>query len=192
MPPHVKYTREAVVQAAVSVFRKGGLSALNARSIAAELGCSTQPLYSVLGSMEEVRAAVYDEATRCFAKYQSITAARPDIPPYKAAGLAMLRFANEEKEMYKLLLLRDRSEETEQGEEIGLRSATQSVYQAIMQSTGYSLEKAKAFHSHMFVFVQGMAAMLVSGYHRYDEALFSRYLSEEYQALRFLYDSQTP
>lgn len=192
MPPHVKYTREAVVQAAVSVLRKGGLSALNARSIAAELGCSTQPLYSVLGSMDEVRAALYDEASRCFAKYQSNAAASPDVPPYKASGLALLRFANEEKELYKLLLLRDRSEEKEQGEEIGLSSATQNVYQAIMQSTGYSLEKAKAFHSHMFVFIQGMASMLVSGYQRYDEALFSQYLSEEYQALRLLYDSQTP
>ena len=190
MPPHVKYPREAVVQAAVSVVRKGGLSALNARAIAAELGCSTQPLYSVLGSMEEVRAAVYSEAARLFEAYLSREETSSDVPPYKASGLALLRFANEEKELYKLLLLRDRSGEKEQGEELGLAGATQSVYQSIMESTGYSLQTAKAFHSHMFVYIQGMASMLVSGYQRYDEELFSQYLTEEYQALRLLYDSQ--
>lgn len=190
MPPHVKYPKEAVVQAAVSVVRKGGLSGLNARAIATELGCSTQPLYSVLGSMEEVRAAVYSEAARLFEAYLSRGEASSDVPPYKASGLALLRFANEEKELYKLLLLRDRSGEKEQGEELGLAGATQSVYQSIMQSTGYSLQTAKAFHSHMFVYIQGMASMLVSGYQRYDEALFSQYLTEEYQALRLLYDSQ--
>lgn len=190
MPPHVKYPREAVVQAAVSVVRRSGLSGLNARAIAAELGCSTQPLYSVLGSMEEVRAAVYSEAARLFEAYLSRGEASSDVPPYKASGLALLRFANEEKELYKLLLLRDRSDEQSHGEEPGLAGATQSVYQSIMQSTGYSLQTAKAFHSHMFVYIQGMASMLVSGYQRYDEALFSQYLTEEYQALRLLYDNQ--
>lgn len=190
MPPRVKYPREAVVQAAVNVLRKDGLSALNARAIAAELGCSTQPLYSVLGSMNELRAAVYDEAARLFCEYLSRANASADAPPYKASGLALLRFANEERELYRLLLLRDRSSEAEQGEEMGLTGATQSIYQSIMQSTGYSLETAKAFHSHMFVYIQGMASMLVSGYQRYDEAIFGQYLTDEYQALRLLYDSQ--
>lgn len=71
-----------------------------------------------------------------------------------------------------------------------MRGATQSVYPSIMESTGYSLQTAKAFHIHMFVYIQGMASMLVSGYQQYDEAPFSQYLTEQYQALRLLYDSQ--
>lgn len=189
MPPRVRYTREAVVDAAVQVVRRGGMQALNARSIAAQLGCSTQPLYSVMPNMEALRAAVYDQAVRIFT--QTVTGAQPkDMPSYKAAGMALLRFANEERELYKLLLLRNRNGEKEQGEDPSLSQASDAEYAAIMQATGYSLDMAKAFHGHMFVYIQGLAAMIASGYLPYLEDRCSHLLTEEYQALRLLYDQQ--
>ena len=190
MPPRVKYSRDAVISAAVNVVRKGGLSALNARSIAAELGCSTQPLYSVLGNMDELRKAVYAEAARRFYHCIANAPASPGTPPYKASGLALLRFANEERQLYKLLLLRDRSLEINGLEDPGLSQASDTAYDSIMKATGYSLETAKAFHGHMFVYIQGLAAMLASGYLPYDENRAGRLLTDEYKALRLLYDSE--
>ena len=42
MPPKVLFTKEEITDAAVRVVRKKGSSALAARSLAAELGCSVQ------------------------------------------------------------------------------------------------------------------------------------------------------
>lgn len=187
MPPHVKFTREAVVDAAVQVVRRGGMAALNARAIAAQLGCSTQPLYSVMPNMDALRAAVYAEAARRFG--QTIAQADlPGVPRYKATGMALLRFANEERELYKLLLLRDRADENEQVDDPSLDSTTNTEYTAIMEATGYSLETAQLFHRHMFIYIQGLAAMIASGYLRYEQELCSQLLTEEYQALRRFYD----
>ena len=191
MPPHVRYTREAVVDAAVEVVRRGGAQALNARAIAAQLGCSTQPLYSVMPNMDALRAAVYKRAAQIFT--DSVTGAKPNgMPPYKAAGMALLRFANEERELYKLLLLRNRNGEQEQGEDPSLAQASDAEYAAIMKATGYSLDKARDFHAHMFVYIQGLAAMIASGYLPYQEGMCSQLLTDEYQALRLLYDQKQP
>ncbi|MEI3065320.1 MAG: TetR family transcriptional regulator [Oscillospiraceae bacterium] len=46
------------MDAAVEVLREGGFSAVNARSVAKKLGCSTQPIYSSFQNMDELKAAL--------------------------------------------------------------------------------------------------------------------------------------
>lgn len=43
---------------------------------------------------------------RLFGEYLSNAKASADVPPYMASGLALLRFANEERELYVLLIVR--------------------------------------------------------------------------------------
>jgi len=66
MPPRVKVTREQITEAALKAVRVGGEAALNARSIAALLGCSTQPIFSNFSSMEELRDEVLKAAEQLF------------------------------------------------------------------------------------------------------------------------------
>ena len=58
MPPKVKITKNEIVQAGLDIVRHEGEDSLNARGIAAVLGCSTQPIFSNYASMEELRRAV--------------------------------------------------------------------------------------------------------------------------------------
>ena len=46
MPPKVKVSKEDINTAAVEMVRESGAEALNARALAAKLGCSTQPIFS--------------------------------------------------------------------------------------------------------------------------------------------------
>ena len=45
MPAVRKVSKEQIIDAAVEVLRDDGFSAINARSVAKKLGCSTQPIY---------------------------------------------------------------------------------------------------------------------------------------------------
>ena len=58
MPTVRRISRDAIVDAAVEVLREGGFSAVNARSVAKKLGCSTQPIYSSFQNMDELKAAL--------------------------------------------------------------------------------------------------------------------------------------
>ncbi len=66
-------TREALVDAGVRLVLEKGLEALNARSLAAQAGCSIQPVFRNFGSMENLRAAVFRGLD---AAYQSFIGAR--------------------------------------------------------------------------------------------------------------------
>ena len=62
VPAVKKVSREAILDAAVEVLRDGGFSAINARSVARKLGCSTQPIYLSFQNMAELKAALTERA----------------------------------------------------------------------------------------------------------------------------------
>ena len=54
MPPKVKITKDDIISTAVLLARTNGVQAINARAIAATLGCSTQPIFSNFADMKEL------------------------------------------------------------------------------------------------------------------------------------------
>ena len=111
MPPRIKITKEDIINAAVELVRNNGEQGINARSIAAALGCSTQPVFSNFATMEELKLAVVEKADQLCQNYIQNEIERGKYPKYKASGMAYILFAKEEKELFKLLYMRDRSKE---------------------------------------------------------------------------------
>ena len=93
MPPKVKVSRGDIVQTAVEIVRCHGAEALNARGIAAVLGCSTQPIFSNFATMEELRLAIVAEADALSNAYILREVDSGEYPPYKASGMAYILFA---------------------------------------------------------------------------------------------------
>lgn len=187
MARRVKFDRESIICAGLDIVREGGPEALNARAVAARLGSSTQPLYSGVGGMDELRAEVYARAAGLFC--ERMAGCRiDDAPLYKACGLALLRFANEERALYRLLFLSDAARVTDA--RACLKDASGHAHEAVMAATGYPPETARDFHRHMFIFVQGMASMIATGCVAYNEAYCVAMLGDEYTALRKLYDER--
>lgn len=56
MPAAKRISKEAIIDAAAAVLRIGGFEAINARSVAEALGCSTQPIYLSFRNMEELKS----------------------------------------------------------------------------------------------------------------------------------------
>ena len=185
MARKVKFDRESIICAALDIVRERGPEALNARAVAERLGSSTQPLYSGLGGMDELRALVYARAAALFNE-QMANCGIGDMPPYKACGLTVLRFANKERALYRLLFLSDIARVA--NARACLEETADRAHEAVMAATGYPLEIARDFHRHMFIFTQGMASLIATGCVAYDEAYCSAMFSDEYAALRKLYD----
>lgn len=85
---------------------------MTARALAAELGCSVKPIFGLFKNMEEVQQEVGIAAYELYQKYLLEDMTSGKYPPYKASGMAYIRFAKDEKELFKLLFMRDRSGET--------------------------------------------------------------------------------
>ena len=100
-------------------------------------------------------------------------------PPYKASGMAYIRFAREEKELFKLLFMRDRK-----GEPLKPGREMEVILPLIMKNTGLSREKAELFHLELWVFVHGIAAMIATSYLDYELETISEMLTDVYMGLK--------
>lgn len=180
MPPKAKIAKEEIANAAVAIVRENGAQAINARTIAAALNCSTQPIFSNFASMDELRFAVLEKADALCREYIRQEVASGVYPPYKASGMAYIRFAKEEKELFQLLYMRDRTAEPQ-----SIDSELNDQMNALVhQNTGLSSEEAKLFHLEMWACVHGIAAMFATRFLDLDEDLVSRMLTDVYQGLK--------
>ena len=102
--PNLKITREQVIRAAAEAVRKGGTAGLNARSVAGELGCSTQPVYSQFKGMAELKRALKEEAVRLYREKIEAYISESGRSRYEAFGMGFVKFAREEKGLFRFLL----------------------------------------------------------------------------------------
>lgn len=186
MPPKVRITKENIVQTAVEIVRKNGAGALNARTVAGELQCSTQPLFSNFATMEELRREVLLAADALYHGYIEREIASGQYPAYKASGMAYIRFAKEEKELFKLLFMRDRSEETEQRE----AEEFERIADVVQTATGLGEDLAKLFHLEMWAYVHGIAAMTATGYLELEPALVGEMLTDAFMGMKKRYEEK--
>ena len=180
MPPKVRVTREDIVRAAVEIVRKSGADALNARSVAAALDCSTQPVFSNFSTMQELRLAVVETADRMCQEYIQREVECGEFPPYKASGRAYIRFAREERELFKLLYMRDRAGETIPQED----KLSAQMERLVQDHTGINEMEAKLFHLEMWACVHGIASMIATGFWEPEPELISRMLSDFFQGMK--------
>ena len=183
MPPKFKFTRDEITNAALNVTRKNGISGLTARALDAELGCSVKPIFGLFRNMEEVGQEVFIASDLLYQNYLREDMAKGKYSPYKASGMAYIRFAKEERELFKLLFMRDRSREKieENKEEI------RPLMQLIQQNLGISEDEAYLFHLEMWLYVHGIATMIATSYLDWDDEFISRVLTDAYMGLKYRY-----
>lgn len=179
MPPKFLFTKEEIISAAVEVVRKNGADGLTARALAAKLGCSVKPIFGAFKNMEEVRTEVIKAAEKIYRDRLAKSIENKNIPPYKATGTEYIKFAKDDRELFKLLFMRSRiSEEDREAEE------TAPLIALIQKSTGFDEKTAFLFHLETWVFVHGIATMIATDYLEWDDEFISRSLSDCFLGLK--------
>ena len=183
MPPKVKITKDEIINCALEIVRSDGADAINARTIATSLGCSTQPIFSNFDSMDELHLAVSRKAFDIYKEYLEREVSCGEYPEYKASGIAYIRFAKEEKELFKLIYMCDRSKQPN----IDTEDHFNSMTDVVNSNTGLEKSDAALFHLEMWAYVHGIATMFASGFLELDWSLVSKMLSDAYLGLKKQY-----
>ena len=156
MPAVRKASREQIIDAAVAVLRDDGFSAINARSVARKLGCSTQPIYFSFQSMDELKAALSERAIRMHTRRvrDSLRAHEGSDSRYSSYGMGFVKFAAEEKQLFRWLYL--------EGKQLGPYQndvLLPEVIAVIVEEFGYTENIARRFHQDMTYFTYGLAIL---------------------------------
>ena len=179
MPRDFLFTKEEIIKAALELTREKGFAAVSARALGEKLGTSSRPVFSHFANMADVQSAIVSAANDVYQSYIKRETASGRYAPYKAVGMAYIRFAREERELFKLLFMRDRSHEvkdnpTEMDELVAL----------IAKQVGIDAASAKLFYLEMWSYTHGIAAMIVTGYLDWNEEFTSRALTDGYEGLK--------
>lgn len=159
MPPKFKFKREEIVEAAVNLTRRGGVDAVTARGIAGELGVSTQPIFTCFKNMEEAKEEVRIYAEKLCHNY--LEKGVEATIPFFGFGMAYIRFAKEEPELYKMLFINpDKEGESMLDTLSGIRLI---VINSIEKTYRFNEKESKRLFRDLWLAAHSIATLCVGG-----------------------------
>ena len=109
MPPKAKFTKDEILNTALSITEESGIDAVTARELGKRLGSSARPIFTVFESMDEIKHSVILKAKELYGKY--VETGLKMQPAFKGVGVAYIRFATEKPKLFKLLFMRASEEQ---------------------------------------------------------------------------------
>jgi len=164
VPPTTSFSREKLIDAAFNIVRTRGHDKLTARAIAAQLNCSTMPVYSYLKSMKKVDADLEKKTIELLLHYQ--TTKRTGEPFYDM-GLGYVLFAKNEKNLFRFLSIEQRGKRLQANAAAFMREASFNTLIAKMKTdpilSGLDESLLESILVKMWVFVHGLAVLANGG-----------------------------
>ncbi len=185
MPRQFMFSKQQIVDAAVDLTRQKGFSAVSARALGEKLGTSPRPIFSYFESMADVQQAIIQSANLLYTSYLQQDMSSGKYPPYKASGMAYIRFAREEKELFKLLFMRDRTNE----DTTKLADEADLLTDLICKQVAITKQQAVTFYLEMWAYVHGIATMIATNFNVWSEQDCSDMLTDMYLGLKSKYEN---
>ena len=175
MPPRVKFTKEEIVEAALRVTREGGIDSLTARSLAAELGASTRPMFTYYETVDELKHEVHEAAKGIYKTYIERGLAEP--VPFLGVGQNTIRFAREEPELFRLLFLQ-KPDGADGGAAEALAFSQDLVRDSIMGIYKMDAYEADCYYRNLWLIAFSFCAMIAAGECPYTDEQMSAMFTE--------------
>jgi AcrR family transcriptional regulator len=179
MTARIAIERVKIISAAIELIRKGGWEAVSARTIAQRLGSSTMPIYSAVGSMEDLKQAAFVGAALMLSSAQ-----RKPRTGNEALDLAVgyVSFAREEPRLFKFVMSMQRDmgprllEAAQAPEKPGGIQDIELVRSVLGSLAAPGLKEDFLLRS--WIFAHGLAQLVADGTLVMDEAEIVRHLQE--------------
>ena len=163
-----------IISAAVEVAKQSGYESINARSVSAQLNCSTQPVMYHFSTIDAMKRAAYAEVDHLHSEY--LMTMIPGQDPILMIGLNYIRFAVEEPQLFRFLFQSGYAKENSLLEMIESEELV-PVLAAMQEGAGLSTEKTKQVFLTVALFAHGYASIIANNGLEYDEKLVAEHLT---------------
>ncbi len=182
MPPKAKFSREEIVEAALTIVRKEGADALTSRALGERLESSARPIFTVFRNMEEVQQAVIHAARGLYREY--VQRGLAEKPAFKGVGTQYILFSVNEPKLFQLLFMTEHRQVPEVSRVLPLIDES---YEQILLSVqeGYGVDQAFAekLYRHLWIYTHGIAALCATGMCRFTGDEISGMMTEVFISL---------
>lgn len=153
-------TKDKILETAFELARVDGIESVTARKLAAQIGCSTQPIFRVYANMNELYTEIYERAIDSFGDYYENFKSDVNIP-FIHLGLAYINYAKEERRLFQLLFQSDNRGERSLYEL--LNGKTGAVSKEINRAVAAGCQNPSGLFMKMWIFIHGCACMVLTG-----------------------------
>ncbi len=171
MAPRKRIFKEDILEASIRVIKKQGAASLTVRNIAAELECSTQPIYSEFKNLNCLKDELYKYAAEKYLRFC--------FSNYKEYAIAFLTFAKKEKELFKFLYLRRRGSEEKLPDDVNYAVTVELLSRNLEMEP----ERAEQMHHWMQYYCYTMGVMIATDYRDLSPMEMHRELTELYSIM---------
>lgn len=153
-------TQTDILHAAFAMLKEEGYENVTARKLAAKAGCSTQPIFRIYHGMDELWEDLFEMAVSCFEIFYGEFPEKSDIP-FVNLGLAYISFAEENKNIFRLLFL----SEDRHGKSLYdlLNGRNGAVIREINKAKEYGCKSPENLFMQMWILIHGAACMSLTG-----------------------------
>lgn len=187
MPKRIKISKEMILDAAFTITREKGIDAVSNREIAKKLNSSIRPIYYQFSSSTELNNELINMIDKYFYRY-ILDGLNDDLPKYKQVGLNYIKFAQEEKNFFKVLFM---SKHYYNDNKFMVENENfKSISDLIKQSVKITDDSIKDFHNSMWIYTHGLACICASGTIVYSLDDIKRLLTNGFDAFVSLYNKK--
>lgn len=181
MPPKAKITKDMIIQAGLKIVQAEGVENLNVRKIASALECSTQPVMYHYNTVSEIKNDIYNAADMLHTAY-IMTPDENAHNPLLSIGIRYIRFAEEEKHLFRFLFQSDKFHNSSFHELLDA-DGNNPVIQPLCLHIGLSVEQAEKIFAVLFNCVHGAASLIANNSITYDETYYENLLKNTMNAM---------
>lgn len=153
-------TKDKIGETAFALAKKEGIENVTARKLAAQIGCSTQPIFRVYANMSELYAEIYQKAISNFGHYYENYKSEVNTP-FLHLGLAYINYAKDESKLFQLLF------QSEYRGDRGLfellNGKTAAVSREINRAAAAGCQNPSGLFMKIWIFIHGCACMVLTG-----------------------------
>ena len=155
-------SKEVILEAALKMLIRDGYASVNVKTLASEIGCSTQPIVWHFENMGGLRQALSDYAMAYAAK-QSASSYENKLESFEFIGRSYVKMALNEPNLFKFLYLGGNP----LGKPYNLKdigsSKNKEMIAMIAEQTGLNEEQVIRFVRNTIIYSHGIATMLATG-----------------------------
>lgn len=159
MPPKAKITKNMILNTILDITRENGFDAVNARSIAAKLQCSTRPIFTCYENMEELKKDFLDFSYKLYIQFVTDYSNSATVSPYLFLPLSYIEFAKTEPFLFKLLFINDMTLDMKEPTDFYKEIDNEERATAFSNMIGMDLDSSKRIFFNLFIYFHGIAVL---------------------------------
>lgn len=180
MPPIAKFTKEEIIQHAVSIIVSQGSEKLTARNLADSLKTSVSPIFTAFKNIDEVKQCAFDYA---FEVYHKQFVDLKEKITFSQMGMIYISFAEKQNQLFQILFMKSQDKKISFTDFMKkLDDNYDCTLDLIQSETSLCKDQAFLLYKHMWIYVHGIATLCATNQCKFTE-------NELKEMLEFTYKS---